>query len=89
MARGSGGGVAPLIAAKMVCCGGLALIFLGGTGALSGFGAWLTGVGYMWIGVLASALFIGIAVLYRRRGRADAREGASAALDYHPDRPVW
>ncbi|MBI1774459.1 MAG: hypothetical protein HYR63_03840 [Proteobacteria bacterium] len=48
-----------MIAAKVVCCGGLCLA---ATGTLSGFGAWLTGSGHVWIGAAVGALLIAIAL---------------------------
>ena len=84
MAQGSGTGLGPLIAAKVVCCGGLVLV---ATGALSTVGAWLAAGGYVWTGAAAGALLIGLSLLYRRRGRADVRDDEDAALGY-PARPV-
>lgn len=66
MARDSGMALGSLIAAKIVCCGGLALAY---TGMLSGVGAWLTGSGYLWAGGLAGVLLLGAALLHQRRAR--------------------
>jgi hypothetical protein len=76
MAQGSGNGLGLLIAGKIICCGGLALV---ATGAFSGFGAWLTAGGYVWTGAAVGALFVGLALLIRRRGRADVRDDEDAA----------
>ncbi len=84
MAQGSGNGLSSLIAAKIVCCGGLVLA---ATGALSTVGAWLTAGGYVWAGAAAGTLLVGLALLYRRRGRADVRDDEDAALG-PPVRPV-
>ncbi len=72
MADGRGVGLGTLIAAKVVCCGGLALL---ATGALSGLGIWLADRWYVWIGsaiVVAAALVL----TYRRRCRGDVHNGA-------------
>jgi hypothetical protein len=59
MAHETGTGLGPLIVAKVVCCGGLALA---ATGALSGFGAWLVGGGYLLRGGIAGAVLLGAAL---------------------------
>ncbi len=67
-----------MIAIKVICCGGLALL---ATGALSGFGAWLTAGGYLWIGGIAGTLVIGVALyLWRRRTRC-VEERSDAAFE--------
>ncbi len=77
MAHEAGTGLASLIAIKVICCGGLALL---ATGALSGFGAWLIAGGYMGIGGIAGTLLIGVALLlWRRRTRRDTAFERSAA----------
>lgn len=73
MARDQGVGLGALIAAKVICCGGLVLV---ATGALSTFGSWLITGGYIWIGAAAGAVVIGL--LYRRPGRAGTQYGANA-----------
>ena len=57
------GGWGVLIAAKLVCCGGL-LLFATGALTVNGIGTWLYGGGTIWLvlGALAIALF----VLWRR-----------------------
>ncbi len=58
------GGWSALIAAKLVCCGGL-LLFASGVLTVNGVGTWLFGGGAIWLllGALAVALF----VLWRRQ----------------------
>ncbi len=48
-----------LIAAKLVCCGGL-LLFATGVLTVNGIGTWLYGGGAIWLilGALAGALFV-------------------------------
>lgn len=75
MARDSGTALGSLIAAKIVCCGGLAVAY---TGMLSGVGAWLTGGGYLWVGGAAGVLLLGAALLNQRRARRNGQDGASA-----------
>jgi hypothetical protein len=53
MVQGSENGLGLLIAAQIVCCGGLALA---ATRALSSFGDWLTTGGYLWTGAAVGAL---------------------------------
>ena len=71
------GGWGALIAAKLVCCGGL-LLFATGVLTVNGIGTWLFGGGAIWLvlGGLAVALF----VLWRRRrtgsAPSDRRAGA-------------
>ncbi len=80
MEQVSGTDLDALIAAKLVCCSGLvqlaAAVDQVVTAALSGVGGLLTGRGYLWVGAALGTL---VAALYRRRGRADARDGANAA----------
>lgn len=76
MAHSSGPGLGTLIGAKVICCGGLVLA---ATGALSGLGAWLAGGGYKWIGGIAGALLVGLALRYRRRRWIDVGSTANAA----------
>jgi hypothetical protein len=71
-----------LIAAKIICCGGLVLA---ATGAFPTVGAWLTAGGCVWTGAVAGALLVGLALLYRR---ADVRVGAKAAALGYPTRQV-
>ena len=61
------GGLGALIAAKLVCCGGL-LLFATGVLTVNGIGTWLYGGGAIWLllGALAVALFV-----LRRRQRID------------------
>ena len=76
MTVGSGKGLVTLLVLNVACCGGLALA---ATGALSGFGAWMTEGGYGWIGLAAMIVLAGVALRYRRRNRPDAGNGADAA----------
>ncbi len=69
---------AGVLAAHVVCCGGLVLV---ATGALSGFGAWLLGDGLAWLAVAAGAVAAAGYVAWRRRGRAAC---ATATLDAPP-----
>ena len=65
------GGWRALIAAKLVCCGGL-LLFATGVLTVNGIGTWLYGGGAIWLllGALAVALFVLRRRLYSRvRGR--------------------
>lgn len=71
------GGWGALIAAKLVCCGGL-LLFATGYLTVSGIGSWLYGGGAMGLGL--AVLAVVLLVLWRRRktGNApsDERPGA-------------
>ena len=73
------GGWGALIAAKLVCCGGL-LLFASGVLTVNGIGTWLFGGAAIWLvlGALAAALF----VLWRRR-RTDGAppDGRAGAVD--------
>lgn len=75
MARNSDIALGSAIAAKIACCGSLALA---ASGMLSGVGAWLTGSGYLLVGGAAGVLLVGGVLLYHRRGGNDARNGADA-----------
>lgn len=75
MARDSGIALGSLIAAKIVCCGGLALA---ATGMLSGVGVWLTGSGYLWVGGAAAILLLVAVLLYRHRGGGNGQDGTNA-----------
>lgn len=70
MAKGESGGLAALIAAKILCCGA---VVLAATGALTGLGAWFSDEGVVWLGaaglLVAAVLVVGL----RRRRRAQAR----------------
>ncbi len=65
-----GKGLLPLILAKLVCCGGLVLVLLGG-GALSGIGTWLLDEGLVWLVAAIAASAVGL-LLWRRQRRAQA-----------------
>ncbi len=68
-----------LIAAKLVCCGGL-LLFATGVLTVNGIGTWLYGGGVIWLilGALAVALFV-----LRRSQRIDKApsDGRAGAVD--------
>ncbi len=70
MGRGNGG-LAGLLVAKVVCCGGLVLF---ATGALSGFGAWLSEGGLVWLSAAALAVAAGFALRRYRQVRLDSTE---------------
>ncbi len=77
--RPTHGGWGALIAAKLVCCGGLVL-FATGVLTVNGIGTWLLGGGAIWLalGAFAATLFI----LWRRHGtRGMASNGRSDAVD--------
>ena len=58
-----------LIAAKLVCCGGL-LLFATGALTMNGIATWLIGGGAKWFGL--GALAIALLVLWRRRRTSNA-----------------
>ena len=58
------GGWRALIAAKLVCCGGL-LLFATGVLTVNGIGTWLLGGGAIWLVLGGFAVFL--FVLWRRR----------------------
>lgn len=67
-------GVAGVLAAHFVCCGGLLLVASGAV-SLAGLASWLTGGGLIWLAAAVLAV-VGI-ILWRRRGRpgnSDARK---------------
>ena len=72
--KGSTGGLAGLIAAKIVCCGTLVLA---ATGALSGVGGWLMDGGLVWLVPIAAFAIAGWAIL-RRRTREPPDQGEAA-----------
>ncbi len=78
VAQPKGRGWGALIAAKLVCCGGL-MLFATGVLTVNGIGTWLIGGGTIWLvlGALAVALF----VIWRRRrtGSAPSDRRAEAA----------
>jgi len=76
MTGGSGKGLVPLLLLKVACCGGLVLAT---TGAVSGFGAWMIGGGYAWIGLAAIAVLAGVAFRYLRRPRPETGNSADTA----------
>ena len=55
-----------LIAAKIVCCGGLLAFAIGGV-TLGGIGAWLSDGGFYWLGSATLGL-TGLILWGRRRG---------------------
>ena len=63
------GGWGALIAAKLVCCGGL-LLFATGYLTVSGIGSWLHGGGAMGLGL--AVLAVALLVLWRRQGTGKA-----------------
>lgn len=72
--KGSTGGLAGLITAKIVCCGTLVLA---ATGALGGVGGWLSNGGFIWLVVIAAFAITGWAFL-RRRTRQSRNRGEAA-----------
>ena len=70
---GGGGGLI-LGAVAMIACCAVPLLIAGG--ALTGFGAWLSGGGLTWLVVAAIAVAAGI-LLWRRRA-GEARTGSAA-----------
>lgn len=69
----------PLIAAKIVCCGGLVLVLLaGGFGSL---GAWFSWGALGWL-LVAAALAAAAAYIWRRR--APARSGRTRGAGGEP-----
>ncbi len=77
------GGWGALIAAKLVCCGGLVL-FATGVLTVNGIGTWLLGGGAIWgaIWLVLSAVAVTLLVLWRRqRTRAIPSNGRSGAVD--------
>ncbi len=64
-----GGRTVGMLAAHVVCCGGLMLVL---TGALSGVGTWLFDGGLMWLAVAAAVAVTGLALWRRQRRRACA-----------------
>ncbi len=67
MANGSGSGLGALIAAKLVCCGGLVLVITGGL-SLNAIGAWMLDGGLAWLALAAVLAATGV-WLWRRRNR--------------------
>ena len=63
------GGWGALIAAKLVCCGGL-LLFATGYLTVGGIGSWLYGGGAMGLGL--AVLAVALLVLWRRDGTGKA-----------------
>ncbi len=59
------GGLGALIAAKVVCCGGMVLVITGGL-SLNAIGAWLLDGGLAWLALGAVFLVAGV-WLWRRR----------------------
>ncbi len=59
------GGLGALIAAKVVCCGGMILVITGGL-SLNAIGAWLLDGGLAWLALAAVFLVAGV-WLWRRR----------------------
>ena len=73
------GGWGALIAAKLVCCGGL-VIFATGVLTVNGIGTWLLGGGAIWF-VLA-AFAVALFVLWRRqRTGGTPSNGRTGAVD--------
>ena len=66
MANGSGSGLGALIAAKLVCCGGLVLVITGGL-SLNAIGAWILDGGLAWLALAAVFLVAGVWFLGRRK----------------------
>ena len=66
-------GLAGVLIAKVVCCGGILLV---ATGALTGFGAWLQDGGLVWLAVAALAVAAWLVQRRRRRIAANAPEDA-------------
>ncbi len=73
------GGWRALIAAKLVCCGGL-LLFATGVLTVNGIGTWLSGGGAIWLvlGGLAVAVFV---LLWRRRTGSAPPNRRAGAID--------
>ena len=79
------GGWGALIAAKIVCCGGL-LLFATGVLTVNGIGTWLHGGGVIWL-VLA-ALAVALLLLWRRQRTGNApSDGRAGAVKR--DRAQW
>ena len=73
------GGWRALIAAKLVCCGGLVL-FATGVLTVNGVGAWLFGGGAIWLALGGFA--VTLLVLWRRHGtRGMPSNGRADAAD--------
>ena len=63
-----GGRMVGLLAAHVVCCGGIVLI---ATGAVGGLGTWLADGGTTWLAVPALVAAAGLLLWRRRKGRAE------------------
>ncbi len=77
--RPNHGGWGALIAAKLVCCGGL-LLFATGVLTLNGLAAWLRDDGLVWLGAGAVAATAFSLLWRRRRSQLSHVEGRGAAL---------
>ena len=72
-----GGRMVGILAAHVVCCGGIVLI---ATGAVGGLGTWLADGGTSWLLVAAVVAIAGFALWQRQRRRA-------CAIPYEPAEP--
>ena len=63
-----GGRMVGLLAAHVVCCGGIVLM---ATGAVGGLGTWLLDGGATWLAMPALVAAAGLLLLRRRKGRAN------------------
>ena len=61
--------VAGVLAAHVVCCGGIVLV---ATGALSGVGTWLFDGGLIWLGAAAVLVAAGLMLWRRPAGGTEA-----------------
>jgi uncharacterized membrane protein YfcA len=78
----NGQGLVLLVAAKIVCCGGL-LLAAAGVISLAGIASWFLEGGYIWF--VAAVLAIVAAYLWRQRARID-ETGGGQAPDTNPGR---